>query len=467
MHYYIYPKNWDGEDICLNLKIINKDCLFSFIDDSDDEMSLQSQYDKIRKDGDCLVLIASKYRYFELESNLKKYGISNYVDGLKFCAKGISKYYKYKFLSDANLCSVGLLVTQLPHLEHIDKVAMELNRRNIPIIFFCSDMASYQRCIERYKDSYVVMTRCDLFEHIDCVSVMHVTSHYAKVHSNVISILNPQGLLDPVQNYFYFSKEKAHCLIGSRINFDYIFCHTREMQNFYQNLLSRFAHPSKFVFVGYPSLEAYIDEFKKIPKSKITNKTVIVAFTLSILREDGSDMSGINTENIKAIVFRLLDRGFKVIFRPHPEVCKALFAQEIINVFKDNCNFVYDNTPRMTKEIMEQSLTIIGNGSSVMQTFPLATKKPAIMFMPDDNFVEELGENLELIVNPKLHLMARNIDEIMEAIEKIQENMTEYNNIISTYYERSISSDGSLGYSKIVDFLEKLLNKVRQSRMKA
>lgn len=445
MHYYIYPKNWDGEDVALNLSKIEKEATFSFIDDSEPALSLDKVVNKIKNDKEGLVLIVSKYRYFDLEEKLINYGINNYVDGLVFCADKIDKYYKKYFLTNGNNCSVGLLVTQLPHSEHVRGIAIELENRSIPIVFFVTDIANYHEYQNKYKNSYVIIARCDLLEYIKCVSIMHVTSHYAKVHSSVISILNPQGLLDPVQNYFYFTKEGADSLIGSRVNFDYIFCHTKEMQKFYQSFLGSLAHPSKFVFVGYPSLDSYLQEIGNIDVNKSDKKTVIVAFTISKLREDGSDMSGINQENITQIITRLLQEGYKVIFRPHPESCKAIFMQNIIKAFKGNEGFIYDDTPRLSRQIMQEALTIIGNGSSIMQTFPLATKKPAVMFMPEIDFLSDNKSLKSLIVNPKLHLMAHSVDEIIKCLEKLQNGNEKYQDEILQYYKNNIDCNNGRG----------------------
>ena len=63
MHYYIYPKKWDGEDIAFNLSQFDTESTYHFIDDKEEMLSLKSQAEKIKQDKQSFVLIASKYRY--------------------------------------------------------------------------------------------------------------------------------------------------------------------------------------------------------------------------------------------------------------------------------------------------------------------------------------------------------------------------------------------------------------------
>lgn len=93
MHYYIYPKNWDGEDIAENISYLGEGSTYSFIDDSLDGLRLDDLAQEIRENSNSLVLISSKYRYFDLIKNLEVHGIDNYVDGLKFSANKINEYF--------------------------------------------------------------------------------------------------------------------------------------------------------------------------------------------------------------------------------------------------------------------------------------------------------------------------------------------------------------------------------------
>ena len=316
MHYYIYPKNWDGEDIAFNLSQFDTENTYHFIDDKEETLSLKSQAEKIKQEEQSLVLIASKYRYFDLEENLESYGISNYVDGLKFCAFKLRLYCLEKITqrNPQGLC-VGLLVTQLPHSEHIKSVIESLRTKNIPLVFITTTQASFTNYVQSYPKECVILSRCDLTEQLDFLTIALATTHYVKFHSQVISILNPQGLLDPVQNYFYFNRERVDLLIGSRVNFDYIFCHTKEMLEFYQYKLagskekSFLSNPLKFIPVGYPSLDSYL----KDPYQNRESNTILLAFTISMLNQQTQkDESGVSFDILSELVQSLLDKKFLI-----------------------------------------------------------------------------------------------------------------------------------------------------------
>ena len=49
MHFYIYPKNWDAEDVVVNLQKIQSNFSFSFIDDGDEKNSLEMRAEEIAK----------------------------------------------------------------------------------------------------------------------------------------------------------------------------------------------------------------------------------------------------------------------------------------------------------------------------------------------------------------------------------------------------------------------------------
>ena len=333
MHYYIYPKNWDGEDIVFNLSRFDTENTYHFIDDKEETLSLKSQAEKIKQDKQSLVLIASKYRFFDLAENLESYGISHYVDGLKFCASKLKMYCLEKITkrNSQGLC-VGLLVTQLPHSEHVRSIIESLRAKNIPLVFITTTQASFINYMKAYPGECVILSRCDLTERLDFLTVAHAITHSCKFHSNVISILNPQGLLDPVQNYFYFSRERVDLLIGSRVNFDYIFCHTKEMLEFYQSKLGFLVHHLKFIPAGYPSLDSYL---KDSYQNKESN-TALLAFTISNINpQTKKDETGISFEILCDLVQSLLHHKYKVVLRPHPEKCKAVFMDELVKRFEN------------------------------------------------------------------------------------------------------------------------------------
>ncbi|RAX56889.1 hypothetical protein CCZ01_08085 [Helicobacter monodelphidis] len=125
--------------------------------------------------------------------------------------------------------------------------------------------------------------------------------------------------------------------------------------------------------------------------------------------------------------------------------------------------FVYDTTPRMSKELMEEAFVIIGHGSSVVQTFPLTTFKPAILFMPDKEFFTRNSLDSKFVANEKTHILAHSVDEILEICQQLQRDSQAHQQEIKAYREEHIYN---LGRSNqfIANFIEKLVLKVQNDK---
>ncbi|MCH5322899.1 MAG: hypothetical protein J1E31_04885 [Helicobacter sp.] len=487
MQFYIYPKNQDGEDIAFNLSHIHTKDTYSFIDDSDESTSLENLAPQIVKDETSLVLIASKYRYFDLSEALEKKGITHYVDGLKFCVKKLSEYFlKTIYQKTHKNFNVGLLVTQLPHSKHFETIISALQSKEIPIVFITTDKENFEQYKREFPNEYVILARCDLLEQIDFIWVIYTSETYKRLHSNAISILCPQGLLDPVQNYFYKSKQMVDMIIGSRIRFDYIFCHTKEMQEFYQEKLAGISsensdykkkfipinpglvHPLKFIPAGYPSLDADLQNSSEIISE--AKNTIILAFTIAYVNQTTKkDESGLSFDLLCELIIRLLESDYKVILRPHPEKIKAVWMQEIAKKFENyetpsgKKMFFYDTSKRMSKELMQEAFTIIGGASSVIQTFPLTTLKPSIVFIPDKNFFERIDVAPSCIAGEPAHILAHSIEEVLVSCQNIKNNLVDYHKKILRYRKESVYN---LGYSGdfIASFIEKIIKKIQNTK---
>lgn len=466
MHYYIYPKNWDGEDISENIAYFDEDCTHSFIDDSIVETSLEYLEKEIKNRKDSLILITSKYRYFEIAEKLESFGITNYVDGLKFSANKIGNWFRrQKF----GRYSIGFLMSNLPHSDHVKNIIAEFLRREVPVIFLISDHDLLERYRTQFPRSMILLTRADLLEYLDFFDVGYATSSSAKFHSNACSILAPQGFLDPVQNYFYFSKQQSDASIGARAMVDYIVAHSKEMAEIYRQLLRPTPNPRKIVHGGYPSLDAYIQAYEAFTSTKGAStpppiKTIIVGFTV-----DGSgvlpqteddeeiDVCGLSPRLIRELLTELL-KEYRVIFRPHPESTKSLWMKEIADSFISHSRFVYDTSSRLSLEFMSEAFTLITNQSSIGHTFPLTTCKKAVIYYPNKSFIPNLGEVAQGAVNPTLQYLAHSTDEVLAAVKKIElEGITNQQEI--EHYRATEVFNLGRSSEFIVDFIQGLLDR--------
>ncbi|WP_416862597.1 hypothetical protein [Helicobacter ganmani] len=125
--------------------------------------------------------------------------------------------------------------------------------------------------------------------------------------------------------------------------------------------------------------------------------------------------------------------------------------------------FVVDRNPRMSKEIMEEAFVIIGHGSSVVQTFPLVTFKPAILFIPDKEFFVRNDLDSKFVANQKTHILTHSVQEVLEVCDSIKRNPKSYQADIKNYRAEHIYNLGNSG-EFIASFIKKLILKVQKNR---
>ena len=138
-------------------------------------------------------------------------------------------------------------------------------------------------------------------------------------------------------------------------------------------------------------------------------------------------------------------------------------AKRFENVSGGEGVFVVDRSPRMSKELMEEAFAIIGHGSSVVQTFPLITFKPAILFIPDKEFFVRNDLDSKFVANKKTHILTHSVQEILEVCDSIKRNPKSYQADIENYRAEHIYNLGHSG-EFIASFIEKLILKVQNDK---
>ena len=164
---------------------------------------------------------------------------------------------------------------------------------------------------------------------------------------------------------------------------------------------------------------------------------------------------------LKEIISKLL-KEYQVVFRPHPEAEKKVFMLEIVEHFKEHEHFIYDVAPRLSNQIMQKALTIIGNQTSLLQTFPFATLKPAIIFIKDKEIFNRLCIDKSYLVDDIAHILVHNVEDMMEALCNIQKNLSlSLYQQIKKQREREIFHIGESSKA-IVDFFESIIHQKKK-----
>tara|TARA_B100001121_G_scaffold187066_1_gene163421 strand:+ start:261 stop:1385 length:1125 start_codon:yes stop_codon:yes gene_type:complete len=199
----------------------------------------------------------------------------------------------------------------------------------------------------------------------------------------------------------------------------------------------------------------YFDYLKaKIGKIEINNEILVAPSwnknRLNFINEDFED-----------IITNLLNSGFKVRFRPHPETIKR--SQNLMNSYKEkfkNKNFLFDDKSE-NFEAMQNAKCLITDNSGISIEYMMLFKKPVIFYSDFDKIHNENFDKfkslipIEDIIKDKFgyEFNKHQIQEIEKIIEKAAKNFDkkEIDNFLQNNF---------YNYQNTIDFFDKNFSKI-------
>ena len=215
----------------------------------------------------------------------------------------------------------------------------------------------------------------------------------------------------------------------------------------YKDKAEELGYEDEIVCGGYPSLDVNIEEYEKV-KCEDGNNILIAIHEKE------------NLNVIKKLIVVVLEKNKqKLIFRPYPSHKNDSDFIALKNTFKNNQNFIYDDSPKLTAEMMKNCCVLIGDWSSLVWTFPFTTLKPAILLFQDKKILENSYNGVKFY-NPTIHLIASNVDELLSCIEESQKNTKKRAEEIFEFRKKEVFN---LGHSSefIADFIIKKFNELK------
>ncbi|MDA7781860.1 CDP-glycerol glycerophosphotransferase family protein, partial [Candidatus Pelagibacter sp.] len=168
----------------------------------------------------------------------------------------------------------------------------------------------------------------------------------------------------------------------------YIFLSSTSVVDFFKKKFLQYKYSAKntptLINTGYLKLDKVIKELKKL---KNTKNYILLAPTFSghIPRYN---MSG----KLDLIINCVLQKGEKIIFRPHPldltEKGNIKNIQKIVKKYKDNNNFFFDNS-HSYMESYSKAKVLITDLSTTAYTFAYSTLRPIIFFSEKENDISK------------------------------------------------------------------------------
>ncbi len=209
--------------------------------------------------------------------------------------------------------------------------------------------------------------------------------------------------------------------------------------------------PKKLINNGY----IYFDYLKD--KINLSNKSdeILVAPSWNKNR-----LNFIN-EDFEEIITNLLNKGFKVRFRPHPETLKR--AKALMKLYKEkfeSSNFIYDDNPE-NLESLNKAKFLITDNSGISIEYMMIFKKPVIFYNDFDKIHNEEFkiynnlEPLEDMIKKKFgyEFNKHEIKNISHIIEMALENFDKYE--IDNFLEKNFYN-----YGKTIEYFENNFSKI-------
>ena len=175
-------------------------------------------------------------------------------------------------------------------------------------------------------------------------------------------------------------KEKELALILSK--YDHIIVSSELVKKLFQSLFKKNVKTKISVF-RYMKINYAI---KKIKKRYSTNiKTILIAPT-NYLSEPKITIQ----KKIKDIIYLLLKKNYKIIYRPHPSNLSDKKIDKIKKNFQNNKKFIFDSKPDYYKSFEKSDLMVTDlSGSAYM--YVVTSSKPAIFFSLNEKYLKSIG----------------------------------------------------------------------------
>ncbi len=150
--------------------------------------------------------------------------------------------------------------------------------------------------------------------------------------------------------------------------------------------------------------------------------------------------------NLNKLVTFLLNKNFKVIYRPHPmdltNKGELYETQETIKKFQDHENFTIDILPSYLKSY-SKSFILITDFSGTAYTFSFSQNKPVLFYSNINNIIKKDFKNLYYFNDrKKIGFTVNNLNDLFNKLNKIKNNKNLFKNRIKKLKKKRIENFG-------------------------
>ncbi|ABK82360.1 hypothetical protein Q4Y15_001531 [Campylobacter fetus] len=440
-HYFIYPNGGHSKMLAHNLDLLGHS--YTFLDDFKESMSLESNLKFIKDNGGgsmsnpillacdslCQESIELKDK---LRTKVENLGLAC-EDGFIYIMDELNSYIKSA--TNPKNKTLGL------HMYgRVDKrySSLYLNsisgKLNIVYIFSTYDELNNNKSLNN--------TFAMPFEHIKYLNSLQIILSTTNKTSDgkILLSLNhkiivmahaytfPNGYLaydDINSKYkkcaikFNINENMPYILVSSKTNYQMAMDYFKELYGYETN---------KFIKAGYPPLDENIKNYEAIKKQ--TPDTILLATRSKRV-----------LHLIKPVASKLLNLGYKLHFRPHPQDCGHKEFQDFASEFENIENFTIDmnykgiKQSKFSMDTLSKMICIVTDYSSFAYTLPITNLRPAILFYPDTILQKCLEEKINNKIykfnDDRLHIVAKTGNEVLDAVQNL--NLEEWEKKILDY----------------------------------
>ncbi|AVK81827.1 hypothetical protein [Campylobacter fetus] len=440
-HYFIYPNGGHSKMLAHNLDLLGHS--YTFLDDYKNFMSLESNLKLIKANGGGSmsnpILLACDslcQESIELKDRLKtKVESLGLVceDGFIYIMDELNSYIKSSVNpknKTLGLHMYGRVDKRYSSL-HLNSISSKLN---IVYIFSTYDELNSNKSLHN--------TFAMPFEHIKYLSSLQIIlsttdktadgkillspNHTIIVMAHAYTFPNGYLAYDDVNSKykkfaikFNINENMPYILVSSKTNYQMAMDYFKELYGYETN---------KFIKAGYPPLDENIKKYETINKQ--APDTILLATRSKRV-----------LYLLKPVASKLLNSGYKLHFRPHPQDCCHKEFQDFASEFENIENFIIDmdykhiKQSKFSMETLSKMICVITDYSSFAYTLPITNLRPAILFYPDNILQkcleEEINNKTYKFNDDRLHIVAKSDNEVLEAIQNL--NLEEWKEKILNY----------------------------------
>jgi len=370
-------------------------------------------------------------------------------------------YYIYIFNLDTKYKDIVIYSEGNNYYSYYEGIINELTIiRNINISYISSDITEnkYMKDNNNIKYLYINILLVPFLQFINCKILILTLTDLNRFHL--------KRSIYPVKYiYVFHSFASTHMMyrFGAFNYYDSILCggehHIKEIianENKY-NVKSK-----QKIKAGYYRIERIYKAYKQY----VGNKQIINSKKTILIAPSWGDDNLLKTCG-KILINKLLNSGYNIIVRPHPEMIKrnSKLINELNHNFSENGSYYLENSVASDESLISADY-LITDCSGIMFEYAFGTERPVIFFdvpikIKNDRYKELNIEPLELTLREKIGILIQvnDIDLMDDIISNIDSEMEKYKDKIiklrkDTVYSFNNSSVVSSDY--IIDELNKL-----------